>query len=125
MMISVLFYIFFFFLMIRRPPRSTLFPYTTLFRSRRRPRLECDQAPRIQQLEPLACAGLGGELPELRLDPIARHRAQVRRAKQLLRVRLQVEFVAGGVAGGSKPAGGIVDEGAVVQRAQEARFEVA
>src|SRR5215204_7027441 len=29
---SVLFV--FFFLMIRRPPRSTLFPYTTLFRSR-------------------------------------------------------------------------------------------
>src|SRR5688572_31637072 len=26
-----------FFLMIRRPPRSTLFPYTTLFRSSRRP----------------------------------------------------------------------------------------
>src|SRR3712207_8110257 len=25
----------FFFVMIRRPPRSTLFPYTTLFRSRR------------------------------------------------------------------------------------------
>src|SRR5256885_11302706 len=38
---------FFFFLMIRRPPRSTLFPYTTLFRSRterrrgRRPRSAC------------------------------------------------------------------------------------
>src|SRR5258705_2067685 len=30
----------FFFLMIRRPPRSTLFPYTTLFRSRLRPRPE-------------------------------------------------------------------------------------
>ena len=29
----------FFFLMIRRPPRSTLFPYTTLFRSR------CGSAP--------------------------------------------------------------------------------
>src|SRR3989442_15093565 len=28
------FYFRFFFLMIRRPPRSTLFPYTTLFRSR-------------------------------------------------------------------------------------------
>src|SRR6266496_1705757 len=28
---------FFFFLMIRRPPRSTLFPYTTLFRSPPRP----------------------------------------------------------------------------------------
>src|SRR3712207_9190764 len=27
----------FFFLMIRRPPRSTLFPYTTLFRSSLRP----------------------------------------------------------------------------------------
>src|SRR2546430_17595803 len=31
-----LLFLFFFFLMIRRPPRSTLFPYTTLFRSRRR-----------------------------------------------------------------------------------------
>src|SRR2546430_13353359 len=31
-MVSV-FLLFFFFLMIRRPPRSTLFPYTTLFRS--------------------------------------------------------------------------------------------
>src|SRR3712207_7753304 len=28
-----MFDVFFFFLMIRRPPRSTLFPYTTLFRS--------------------------------------------------------------------------------------------
>src|SRR5689334_23385581 len=27
------FFVIFFFLMIRRPPRSTLFPYTTLFRS--------------------------------------------------------------------------------------------
>src|SRR2546430_13166331 len=39
--------------MIRRPPRSTLFPYTTLFRSRHRPRLRfrlwlrrCDQPVR-------------------------------------------------------------------------------
>src|SRR2546422_7780657 len=31
---DVSFSLFFFFLMIRRPPRSTLFPYTTLFRSR-------------------------------------------------------------------------------------------
>src|SRR5256885_3380323 len=30
--------LFFFFLMIRRPPRSTLFPYTTLFRSNLPPR---------------------------------------------------------------------------------------
>src|SRR2546426_4876562 len=32
--------LFFFFLMIRRPPRSTLFPYTTLFRSDER---ECQK----------------------------------------------------------------------------------
>src|SRR3989441_1655497 len=32
-MLCHLFSLFFFFLMIRRPPRSTLFPYTTLFRS--------------------------------------------------------------------------------------------
>src|SRR6266498_3309755 len=32
---SDMFSSFFFFLMIRRPPRSTLFPYTTLFRPRR------------------------------------------------------------------------------------------
>src|SRR3712207_7577112 len=31
--ILCLYICFFFFLMIRRPPRSTLFPYTTLFRS--------------------------------------------------------------------------------------------
>src|SRR5205807_10295051 len=31
-------FFFFFFLMIRRPPRSTLFPYTTLFRSPAVPR---------------------------------------------------------------------------------------
>src|SRR5471032_2196532 len=31
----IVFLCFFFFLMIRRPPRSTLFPYTTLFRPRR------------------------------------------------------------------------------------------
>src|SRR5438445_7789148 len=32
---SVFFVSIFFFLMIRRPPSTTLFPYTTLFRSRR------------------------------------------------------------------------------------------
>src|SRR5256885_15054458 len=33
MLLCILSFVFFFFLMIRRPPRSTLFPYTTLFRS--------------------------------------------------------------------------------------------
>src|SRR2546430_14807484 len=52
----------FFFLMIRRPPRSTLFPYTTLFRSRlgAQPRhgidhqgdvLPLDGAPHVQHHE--------------------------------------------------------------------------
>src|SRR6266540_4462626 len=36
----------FFFLMIRRPPRSTLFPYTTLFRSPRRRRV---RRPRLRR----------------------------------------------------------------------------
>src|SRR3712207_7111246 len=36
----------FFFLMIRRPPRSTLFPYTTLFRSRGTPAAGAERDPR-------------------------------------------------------------------------------
>src|SRR3712207_8254099 len=48
----------FFFLMIRRPPRSTLFPYTTLFRSRfSRGRLPAARAPAPRhQPEPLVRA---------------------------------------------------------------------
>src|SRR6266550_7682513 len=48
-------FIFFFFLMIRRPPRSTLFPYTTLFRSPRRtcpcswPSPSCRPPPRSEE----------------------------------------------------------------------------
>src|SRR6266542_3173480 len=36
--------------MIRRPPRSTLFPYTTLFRSRRRLDLRDDPPDRLRRL---------------------------------------------------------------------------
>src|SRR5260221_6086521 len=47
----------FFFLMIRRPPRSTLFPYTTLFRSwDKHPR----DADRLEALEALLDRGRGG-----------------------------------------------------------------
>src|SRR5207253_10207042 len=38
-----LLYISFFFIMTQPPPRSTLFPYTTLFRSRNRRRLKANQ----------------------------------------------------------------------------------
>src|SRR5947208_7538472 len=43
--------VFFFFLMIRRPPRSTLFPYTTLFRSGRRKiaALLCKEPPFLKR----------------------------------------------------------------------------
>src|SRR3712207_8007143 len=37
-----------FFLMIRRPPRSTLFPYTTLFRSGQHGLLQCADAAHAQ-----------------------------------------------------------------------------
>src|SRR5256885_16075657 len=46
---------FFFFLMIRRPPRSTLFPYTTLFRSR--------AGPDRGRHRPPAPAGTAGAAP--------------------------------------------------------------
>src|SRR5690242_21316376 len=36
--------------MIRRPPRSTLFPYTTLFRSTSCGKVAWDAMPKIQQL---------------------------------------------------------------------------
>src|SRR3972149_2139489 len=58
-----------FFLMIRRPPRSTLFPYTTLFRSRGRqalgdhPNLRGEVDHRVEQL-----VGLLGDRKSTRLN---------------------------------------------------------
>src|ERR1035441_1090923 len=53
--------LFFFFLMIRRPPRSTLFPYTTLFRSIRRWSC-CFQLPCGPHLADQLLGHLGGLL---------------------------------------------------------------
>src|SRR5205807_8266504 len=65
----------FFFLMIRRPPRSTLFPYTTLFRSR-----PCEDTSVISQLPspfprknflpvlPVLCAVLFSDRKSTRLN---------------------------------------------------------
>src|SRR6202163_3047304 len=44
-----------FFLMIRRPPRSTLFPYTTLFRSKVEGELRREIAMSIKRLMDLGC----------------------------------------------------------------------
>src|SRR2546425_8231073 len=52
--------VFFFFLMIRRPPRSTLFPYTTLFRSREF-RLQRQHDTKAIVRQPHPCVRLLGE----------------------------------------------------------------
>src|SRR5256885_9463317 len=52
---------FFFFLMIRRPPRSTLFPYTTLFRSVDLERAAQPGGDAARGGQRLALAGDGGE----------------------------------------------------------------
>src|SRR2546422_7736226 len=63
---------FFFFLMIRRPPRSTLFPYTTLFRSRsrqvRRRRAQRPQCPSLLH-QGHDLGGEGGEGREPAAEP--------------------------------------------------------
>src|SRR3712207_8320273 len=58
----------FFFLMIRRPPRSTLFPYTTLFRSRQGTRLRLGE-PRARVPDPFPVRvgeGVRGLAPAMR-----------------------------------------------------------
>src|SRR3712207_9518425 len=51
--VCILIYELFFFLMIRRPPRSTLFPYTTLFRSAR-PQVAMDDAVAMSVVDGVA-----------------------------------------------------------------------
>src|SRR3712207_7827510 len=72
--------LFVFFLMIRRPPRSTLFPYTTLFRSLRVER----QAEGVSRLGELAHLRIGRH-PAERVDANladAGHAAQVARSEE-------------------------------------------
>src|SRR2546426_2035771 len=63
--------------MIRRPPRSTLFPYTTLFRSPTRGR-EHDRSSR----RPGAAADRGGPPAEGRLVGAAAHRRRRPRSEE-------------------------------------------
>src|SRR5256886_8777856 len=68
---------YFFFLMIRRPPRSTLFPYTTLFRSGSWVRDFADGTiVRYERLPPVA------SLPEL-TEPPSYFNREVRQAFQM------------------------------------------
>src|SRR3712207_8783631 len=72
--------------MIRRPPRSTLFPYTTLFRSAGQ-RSQTRDAP-AQRLEDRGVAGLGEDRTRLlrHLAPDS-GRGRPRRRRALLRGR--------------------------------------
>src|SRR3712207_7029679 len=54
--------------MIRRPPRSTLFPYTTLFRSARGLRDRPRQRPDVRRAAALAAAGRPRARRALRAD---------------------------------------------------------
>src|SRR3712207_8732753 len=76
--------------MIRRPPRSTLFPYTTLFRSRRPP--PALELPRVGPQLPRALHG-GVELADERHRPGVRseeHTSELQ-SRQYLVCRLLLE----------------------------------
>src|SRR3712207_8964593 len=84
--------------MIRRPPRSTLFPYTTLFRSRaRRPRRRrgagagrgpLDQRRRPRSRGPRGAAAPAGRLPRRRRSE--EHTSELQ-SRQYLVCRLLLE----------------------------------
>src|SRR3712207_7599850 len=81
----------FFFLMIRRPPRSTLFPYTTLFRSAdmavgKRTRLGMLTPSSNTVLEPVTGALLAG-VPDVRSEE---HTSELQ-SRQYLVCRLLLE----------------------------------
>src|SRR3712207_9006617 len=87
----------FFFLMIRRPPRSTLFPYTTLFRSRSRiapapPRAAWPRPGRVRVPRPARYGGCHGRAPT---DPAIPERSEEHtselQSRQYLVCRLLLE----------------------------------
>src|SRR2546422_6463338 len=70
--------------MIRRPPRSTLFPYTTLFRSAKRSILLVDDDPAVRRMVK-ALFGRDGHTVEVARNPqhaldLARARGRARAA---------------------------------------------
>src|SRR2546430_3368872 len=91
--------------MIRRPPRSTLFPYTTLFRSERD-----DVAPRRREADVLdgedAVAGSGGAVGTARTPECGLHRRSEEHTSELqsqsnLVCRLLLEKKKANQAGGT------------------------
>src|SRR3712207_8361300 len=101
---TCLLFCFFFFLMIRRPPRSTLFPYTTLFRSGRAPPSPGGALPRLRHagcgtragqryaIRPAAarCGHLSEDLPGPFLRRSEEHTSELQ-SRQYLVCRLLLE----------------------------------
>src|SRR3712207_6874438 len=93
-------FIFLFFLMIRRPPRSTLFPYTTLFRSRdlqradalhvRKPQLSEVGRERLRRGPAPARSGTHGHEEERRQQRSEEHTSELQ-SRQYLVCRLLLE----------------------------------
>src|SRR3712207_7289564 len=80
---------FLFFLMIRRPPRSTLFPYTTLFRSPP-PGAVAPEAPGARDLRPVGGHG-GGALLVGEVDARSEEHTSELQSRQYLVCRLLLE----------------------------------
>src|SRR3712207_8720345 len=74
--------LYFFFLMIRRPPRSTLFPYTTLFRSAGARVPDRERRALLRRVG-VGRDGVGGREPDPRRRAGARHVVGDRKSTRL------------------------------------------
>src|SRR3712207_9513468 len=79
----------FFYLMIRRPPRSTLFPYTTLFRSQLSRLVRNVIVKRIEQLPQTAMVDYSGTVGT-QIDRSEEHTSELQ-SRQYLVCRLLLE----------------------------------
>src|SRR3712207_9110315 len=87
--------LFFFFLMIRRPPRSTLFPYTTLFRSqpygREEHAVERDEVERAEERRQHRVRRRVHEDAGVRVDERSEEHTSELQSRQYLVCRLLLE----------------------------------
>src|SRR2546429_1670058 len=86
-------YFVFFFLMIRRPPRSTLFPYTTLFRSRRQGRQQAKEVAAAEKAEMRITLGVTGGVAAYQAAELVRRLQQDGFTVQVVMTRGAREFV--------------------------------
>src|SRR5260221_8707209 len=79
-------FIFFFFLMIRRPPRSTLFPYTTLFRSELGRELEraAIKAGYGSTISPASVEKLGSAISDYQVERSEEHTSELQSHSDLV-----------------------------------------